>query len=134
MSTTEKPLLSDYLSREFTARFGSMAQAARELEVPYERFRKALQRNTFHAQDLITMVPDRNIDALRKEFVFKLARRNKKQGRTGGFGANLGKGLYLDEVTDEDVAFISENKVVKMRIISLIHKECALLRDILSDE
>ena len=49
----EKPILSDFLRREIQSQYGSVSSFADTVGLPYERLKKALQRNRFSKEDLL---------------------------------------------------------------------------------
>lgn len=70
-----KPDLGAHVREVLSARYGSLYAAADQLEFPYQRLKKAVQRSSFSTQDLEILLPGKNVMALKEEFSFNFSRR-----------------------------------------------------------
>lgn len=135
MDTGNKILLGDYVKRELTSKYGSVAAASEMLGFSYDRLKKMCSRNTFNVDDIKVLFPEDSFETVQERFSFKRGRASNKNRKwsQGGGTINSAKflGLLFGEKLDkDDIAFIRENRAVAERLTNLVHKECIRLRSL----
>lgn len=129
-STAVKPKLADVLRTQLEESYGSVTKACEVQRLPYERIRKALQRNRFSLSDLEALLPEKDIEKLQREFEFTLVRpygqKCSEEGRTSFISA-----IVTEGVTANDIVLVQENKLVARRVAAAIKKECESIRMLL---
>lgn len=123
----ENPLLSNFLREKIYSQYGSIRAFADAVELPYERLRKAFQRNRYSREDLDQMAEVLGIVGFDiSTFEHKgLGRRNSATFRRRPLLAKSVVGI----VPEEYVPFLVNNPVVLERIRTLVATECHRIRE-----
>lgn len=128
----EKERLSDYLSHLTITKFGSFSALAREIEIPYEKFRKCFQRNSFSLEELHLIADALGIPPIKiGDFEMKLKRQYKSRE-------------YIAHTTQPEISlsrlvpkqyieFVIHNKTVRERLCYLIARECERIHRVLTE-
>lgn len=126
----EKPLLSEFVRAKLNEKHGTIVRASLLLGLTYDRFKRALQTNSFGPDILEKVLPEcglaTDMAALSERFTFSM----KRQFLTKKLKLQVSNACTLITfISDKDLAFILENQLVKQKISTMIRDECARIRD-----
>lgn len=128
MDTQKKPVLGTHIQKLFHTKYGSIAAACEALGLVYEGVKRSLQRNALSAELLGIIFPGYSLDQLKREFEFKLARRNKPQKSIKRDAWRGDLHYFLQLISEQDRALIVENKILAEKITRLIQETCEEFR------
>lgn len=132
---TQKQSLAEYLRQELEKQFGSVPKASDTLGLPYERLKKALQRNSFSGADLAILLPEMSGTELEAKFSFACVRSYEHVNRErAAVPRDVGLSLRKEGLSPEDVQLIRDNRALAQRIVRLVRRDCDKFRSILNGE